>query len=155
MLGFFSGPHFLGAGPLPSIAQNTGGGSLRANIMFSMSWKPTPLWKSPSLNTQPLFTPGWTAGCRTATPGTLGSSSVPLPPAEPPDLCRAEVSRQAPLSDRENLHPTSSTATWGALSWVQDPADHPWHDDEEQGQHLQVSGQDGASLGVAQVFSRE
>lgn len=42
-----------------------------------------------------------------------------------------------------------------ALTWVQDPADHPRHDDHEQGQHLQVAGQDGAGLGMAQALGRE
>lgn len=42
-----------------------------------------------------------------------------------------------------------------ALTWEQDPADHPRHNDDKQGQHLQVAGQDGAGLGMAQAPCRE
>lgn len=42
-----------------------------------------------------------------------------------------------------------------ALTWVQGPADHAGHDDEEHGQDLQVAPQHGASLGMRQTLGRE
>lgn len=42
-----------------------------------------------------------------------------------------------------------------ALTWVEGPADHAGHDDEEHGQDLQVAAQHGASLGVGQTLGGE
>lgn len=52
-----------------------------------------------------------------------------------------------------------SSPTWPrtgpVLTWVQGPADHARHDDEEHGQELQVAPQHGASLGVGQRLGGE
>ena len=40
-------------------------------------------------------------------------------------------------------------------TWVESPAHHAREDDEDEGQHLQVGGQDGGSFHMAQVFSRQ
>ena len=42
-----------------------------------------------------------------------------------------------------------------ALTWVQGPADHAGHDDEEHGQDLQVAPQNGAALGMGQTLGGE
>ena len=42
-----------------------------------------------------------------------------------------------------------------ALTWVQGPADHARHDDEEHGQDLQVAPQNGAPLGMGQTLGGE
>jgi len=92
---------------------------------------------------------GWcTAGTRTV-PGTLRSRSVQGRgfQTNPPDIHRLVTGKIPTLPA---LRPRD-----GALTWVQDPADHPRHDDNEQGQHLQVAGQDGAGLGVTEALGRE
>lgn len=53
------------------------------------------------------------------------------------------------------LNKTQVSITIGLPTWVQSPADHPWHDDEDHRQHFEVAGEDGSGLGMAQVLGRQ
>lgn len=42
-----------------------------------------------------------------------------------------------------------------ARTWVESTTDHAREDDEDEGQHLQIGSQDGCSLHVTHVLSRQ
>lgn len=42
-----------------------------------------------------------------------------------------------------------------ARTWVEGTTDHAWEDDEDEGQHLQIGSQEGCSLHVTHVLSRQ
>lgn len=41
------------------------------------------------------------------------------------------------------------------ITWVQNAADHAWHDHEEHGHQLQVAAQDAPGFDVSQILSSQ
>lgn len=57
--------------------------------------------------------------------------------------------------------PPAAAAAWGRddllvlLTWEEDAADHAWQDHHEEGQDLQVGGQQGSPFGVGEALGRQ